>query len=91
MREYGFGINRLVYCRERNSLVLASRLDGIVRAPSVTPSVDPRGIANFLNFGVNLAPGTIFLNIEVLSPGTMLISLSLSFGPPKLTVLAPIV
>jgi asparagine synthase (glutamine-hydrolysing) len=70
----GFGINRLVYCQEGNSLVLASRLDGIVRAPSVTPSVNPRGIANFLNFGVNLAPGTIFRNIERLSPGTMLIA-----------------
>jgi asparagine synthase (glutamine-hydrolysing) len=70
----GFGINRLVYFEDARHLVLASRLDGIVRAPGVTPEVNPRAIANFLNFGVNLAPETIFRGVYRVPPGTMLAS-----------------
>ncbi|MEO8367691.1 MAG: asparagine synthase-related protein [Candidatus Solibacter sp.] len=68
----GFGINRLVYFQNGKTLAIASRLDGLVQAPGVRPEVDPRGIANFLNFGVNLAPQTILRNVQRLSPGTLL-------------------
>lgn len=68
----GFGINRLVYFQNGKTLAIASRLDGVVRAPGVRAEVNPRGIANFLNFGVNLAPETILQNVHRLSPGTVL-------------------
>jgi asparagine synthase (glutamine-hydrolysing) len=68
----GFGINRLVYFEDARSLVVASRLDGIVQAPGMSPEVNPRAIANFLNFGVSLAPETIFRGVQRLLPGCML-------------------
>jgi asparagine synthase (glutamine-hydrolysing) len=70
----GFGINRLVYFRDPHGLVIASRLDGLVCAPGVNTEVNPRGIANFLNYGVNLAPETIFRNVLRLTPGTLLVA-----------------
>ena len=70
----GFGINRLVYFQDANSLAIASRLDGIMRAPGVSAEINPRAIANFLNFGVDLAPETIFRHVQRLSPGTMLVA-----------------
>jgi asparagine synthase (glutamine-hydrolysing) len=68
----GFGINRLVYFETGRMLVVASRLDALVRAPGVPVDVNPRAIANFLNFGVNLAPETVFRNVHRLPPGMML-------------------
>jgi asparagine synthase (glutamine-hydrolysing) len=70
----GFGINRLVYYQDGKTLAIASRLDGVVRAPGVNAEVNPRGIANFMNYGVNLAPETILRNIHRLAPGTMLVA-----------------
>src|SRR5205085_7798515 len=56
----GFGISRLVYFQDAKMLLVASRLDAIVQSAEIASEVNPRAIANFMNFGVNLAPETIF-------------------------------
>jgi asparagine synthase (glutamine-hydrolysing) len=70
----GFGVNRLVYFQNGRMLAVASRLDALLRAGDVTPEINPRAIANFLNFGVNLAPETAFEKVRRLAPGTLLIA-----------------
>ena len=70
----GFGINRLVWFQNGAVLLVASRIDALMRAGGHSCEINPRGIANFLNFGVNLAPETIFRNVHRLAPGTMLVS-----------------
>jgi len=70
----GFGINRLAYFEDGGILAIASRLDALARTPGLTAEVNPRAIANFLNYGVNLAPETIFRNLQRLTPGTMLVA-----------------
>src|SRR5262249_21862224 len=69
----GFGINRLVYYRDGKTTLVASRLEALVGA-GVPAEVNPRAIVNFLNYGVNLLPDTIFKNVQRLAPGTMLIA-----------------
>jgi asparagine synthase (glutamine-hydrolysing) len=68
----GFGVNRLVYCETAGMIAIASRLDALTRAPGLSTDINPRAIANFLNFGVSLAPETIFRNIRRLPPGSLL-------------------
>jgi asparagine synthase (glutamine-hydrolysing) len=70
----GFGVNRLVYFQNGRMLVVASRIDALLRTGEIAAEVNPRAIANFMNFGVNLAPETVFENVRRLAPGTMLIA-----------------
>ena len=70
----GFGVNRLVYFQNGRTLLIASRIDALLRTGEITPEVNPRAIANFMNFGVNLAPETAFENVRRLAPGTVLIA-----------------
>jgi asparagine synthase (glutamine-hydrolysing) len=70
----GFGINRLVYFENDKVFLIASRIDALTRAGEIVPEVNPRAIANFLNFGVNLAPETALTSVRRLCPGTLLIT-----------------
>lgn len=70
----GFGINRLVYFENREVFLVGSRIDAILRAARISPEIHPRAIANFLNFGVNLLPQTVFENVQRLAPGTLLVA-----------------
>jgi asparagine synthase (glutamine-hydrolysing) len=70
----GFGVKRLVYFQNGRVLAVASRLDALLRTGELTPEVNPRAIANFLNFGVNLAPETVFEQVRRMTPGTLLIA-----------------
>ena len=70
----GFGVNRLVYFQNRGMLLIASRIDALLRSNEITSEVNPRAVANFMNFGVNLAPETIFAKVQRLTPGTVLIA-----------------
>jgi asparagine synthase (glutamine-hydrolysing) len=67
----GFGINRLVYFEDKKAFLVASRLDALLGA-GAPAEVNPRAIINFLNYGVNLLPETIFSKAQRLAPGTML-------------------
>ncbi|HUI51572.1 MAG TPA: asparagine synthase-related protein [Terriglobales bacterium] len=70
----GFGVNRLVYFQNGRLLAVASRIDALLRTGEVAAEVNPRAIANFMNFGVNLAPETVFEKVRRLAPGTILIA-----------------
>lgn len=70
----GFGINRLVYYQDGESLVVASRVDALMRFAGIGREINPRAIANILNFSANLGPGTIFTRVQRLGPGTLLLA-----------------
>lgn len=69
-----FGVNRLVYFQNGRMLAIASRIDALLRTGAIAAEVNPRAIANFMNFGVNLAPDTVFAGVRRLRPGTMLVA-----------------
>lgn len=66
----GVGVKRLVYYHDGKSLLIASRIDAITRYPSVDREINPRAIANVLNFTASLAPETIFAKVHRLAPGS---------------------
>ncbi len=68
-----FGVQRLVYHEDEKSLLIASRVDALARQENYDFKVNPRAIANTLNFTTGLAPETAFIGIKRLSPGTLLI------------------
>ena len=68
----GFGINRLVYYQDGKTLVIATRIDALLRSGAIGRDINPRAIANVLNFGANLAPETIFKEVHRFTPGTLL-------------------
>ena len=70
----GFGVNRLVYFQDGRMLLIGSRIDALLCSGEIQPEVNPRAIANVMNFGANLAPETIFAGVQRLAPGTVLIA-----------------
>lgn len=70
----GFGINRLVYYQDGQLLAVASRVDALMRLAGIGREINPRAIANILNFSANLGPGTIFTRVQRLGPGTLLLA-----------------
>jgi asparagine synthase (glutamine-hydrolysing) len=70
----GFGINRLVYGQTAQGLTVASRISSLMGGGDLDTEINPRSIANILNFSSNLAPETIFKKVERLPPGTVLIT-----------------
>jgi len=69
-----FGAKRLVYFQNGKVLLIASRIDALMRSGETGAEVNPRGIANFMNFGVNLAPETVIAGVRRLAPGTLVIA-----------------
>lgn len=70
----GFGIHRLVYHQDQQGVTVASRITSLSGAIDAKLEINPRSIANVLNFTSNLAPETIFRKVERLVPGTMLVA-----------------
>lgn len=70
----GFAINRLAYYEDSNVLLVATRIDALVRSGDIAVKVNPRAIANVLNFTTNLAPETALTNVSRLLPGTLLLA-----------------
>jgi asparagine synthase (glutamine-hydrolysing) len=68
----GFGMKRLAYYQDDKLLLIASRVDAIAQSGEVDLGINPRAIANVLNFSTNLAPETIFTKIHRLIPGALL-------------------
>lgn len=66
-----FGIKRLVYYEDGGVFLAASRLEALTRSGAFETDVNPRAIANILNFTCNLAPETIFAKVKRLSPGSI--------------------
>ena len=70
----GFAMNRLVYYEDANVLLVATRIDALVRAGDIAVKVNPRAIANFLNFTTNLAPETTLTSVSRLLSGNLLLA-----------------
>ncbi len=68
-----FGIKRLVYYQDENTTLVASRIDALMKSREISREVNPRAIANVLNYSANLAPGTILTRVNRLIPGGMLL------------------
>lgn len=68
-----FGIKRLAWYDDGKSVIVASRVDA-VRAGAGDLAVNPRAVANIVNFTSNLGPETIFKGVHRLAPGTWLIA-----------------
>jgi asparagine synthase (glutamine-hydrolysing) len=66
-----FGIKRLAWYDDGQVLVIASRLNA-VREATGTLQINPRAVANVLNFSADLAPETIFTGVQRLGPGMLL-------------------
>jgi len=66
-----FGINRLVYWQGPDGLLLASRIDALTRSGEFDVVTEPRAIARFLTFGINLAPETSIKGVQRLPPGML--------------------
>ncbi len=67
----GFGIKRLAWYDDGKVLLIASRVDAL-RKGCDRLKINPRAIANVINFSTNLAPETIFADVQRLMPGMLL-------------------
>jgi asparagine synthase (glutamine-hydrolysing) len=70
----GFGIKRLVYYQQEDLFLVASRIDALVQSGRIDLTINPKSIANVLNFTSNVGPETIFTRVQRLSPGMMLVA-----------------
>jgi asparagine synthase (glutamine-hydrolysing) len=69
-----FGIKRLVYYRDSRTLLVGSRIDALTQSADLAKEINPRAIANLLNFSVNLGPETIFTKVQRVPPGSLLMA-----------------
>jgi asparagine synthase (glutamine-hydrolysing) len=67
------GMRRIHYSTERPRMAFGSRLGVLLAASGATPSVDPRAVYSYLNFGFVPAPATPFEGIRRLPPGHLLL------------------
>jgi len=71
-----FGIKRLAYHQSARLLLIGSRIDALMKSGEINPEINPRSIANILNFSVSLGPETTYAGVQRISPGCMLIASS---------------
>ena len=69
-----FGIKRLVYAVTPNAIWAASRVDCLARTGEIATTINPKAIANVLNFSSNLGPETIYRQVQRLSAGSVLVA-----------------
>jgi asparagine synthase (glutamine-hydrolysing) len=68
-----FGIKRLVYYEDGNTTLVASRIDALMKSGEISSEINPKAIANVLNYSANLAPETILTRVNRLIPGGLLL------------------
>lgn len=69
-----FGINRLAYFDDEEKLLIGSRVDALARSGEFDTTVNPRAIANVINFSAVLGPETVFAKVHRIPPGCMLLA-----------------
>jgi asparagine synthase (glutamine-hydrolysing) len=67
------GIKRLSYFQDTNVVLIGSRIDALMQSGEISPEVNPRAIANVLNFSVSPGPETAFARVRRIPPGSMLV------------------
>jgi asparagine synthase (glutamine-hydrolysing) len=70
----GFNVKRLAYTQTPHGLLIASRVTALARSGQDRPVVNPYAVANYVNFGITLAPETILAGVRRMEPGTRLIA-----------------
>ena len=69
-----FAIKRLAYYQDNRVLLVASRVDALIQSGAIEKTINPRSIANVLNFSVNMGPETTFSGVQRIPPGSMLVA-----------------
>jgi len=69
----GFGIKRLAYYQQADTVLIGTRVDALARTGDIDLAINPRAIANVLNFTSDLAPETVFSKVRRIEPGTVLV------------------
>ena len=71
-----FGMKRLVYYQDAKVLLVATRVEALARSHAFDVEIEPKAIANVLNYSSNLGPVTVLRNVFRLLPGTLLVASS---------------
>lgn len=69
-----FGVNRLVYYEDARVFLIATRTDALTQTGEFQIQVNPRAVANVLNFSVNPGPEMSVSKVRRIAPGTLLVS-----------------
>lgn len=67
------GIKPFYFFHDRDCFVFASEIKAIFESDLIHPEMDPRGMADYLNFQFCLQDKTMFHGIQKLSPGSWLV------------------
>jgi asparagine synthase (glutamine-hydrolysing) len=70
----GFATRALAYYDNERVFLVASRIDALLASGETPREIRPGAVANYLNYTVNLAPGTIFKGISRILPGHYLLA-----------------
>jgi asparagine synthase (glutamine-hydrolysing) len=70
----GFSIRPLVYYQDSRVLLVATRIDTLLASGEVPRDINPRALAKYVNYTVNLAPDTVFQRVDRLLPGHLLLA-----------------
>jgi asparagine synthase (glutamine-hydrolysing) len=68
-----FGVNRLAYYEDARVFLIATRTDALTRTGEFEIEVNPRAVANVLNFSVNPGPDMAVSKVRRIAPGTLLV------------------
>lgn len=71
-----FGANRLFYYQNNGVLLIATRIQALLDSGDIERTVNPRAVANVLNFTCSLAPETIIRGVQRMLPGNVLVASS---------------
>jgi asparagine synthase (glutamine-hydrolysing) len=67
------GILPLYYYKDKNRLLFASEIKGLIPTMGESPSLNPNALDQIFTFWAPISPQTIFKNVFEVSPGEMLI------------------
>lgn len=67
-----FGFRVHYYYQEDNSFIISPEIKAILHIPSVTKELDSKSVAEFFAFGEFFGEKTLFSNINILPPATIL-------------------
>lgn len=67
-----FGLQPLYYAALADGIIFAPTIKAILREESINKEPDYQGLADFLHFGQILGQKTLFKNIKLLAPGSIL-------------------
>jgi asparagine synthase (glutamine-hydrolysing) len=67
-----YGVKPLYYARVGRTVVFASEVKGILAHGALTPSIDLDGIAEYLTFQNFFSDHTLFKDVRLLPPGTLM-------------------